>query len=163
MRRFSALTATAVLATGLITGCGSSSGGGSGSSSSDYCKDLKSSAAGIKAFTADNATPDFAKVADFIDNAHGLAKKAPSDIKDDWATMVAAMDALTDALNEAGLKVEDIGTLMTGQLPAGADPSKLAGLTSKLQEIGSDKVQKAGAAIAKQAKDTCKIDLKSAG
>jgi len=157
MRRFSALTAIVLLGTGLVTGCGSS-GGGSGSSSA-YCNDLKSSAASIKSFTASSGTPDFSKLSDFIDKAHELAGKAPSDIKDDWAVMVSAMDALTSTLAEAGLKIEDIGTLMTGQLPDGVDPTKLAGLTTKLQEIGSDKVQKAGDAISKQAKDTCKVDL----
>jgi len=159
MRRFSALTAIVLLGTGLVTGCGSSSGG---SSSSAYCKDLKSSAASIKTFTA-GSTPDFTKLSDFIDKAHELAKKAPSDIKDDWAVMVSAMDALTSTLNEAGIKIEDLGTLMSGQLPDGVDPSKLAGLTTKLQAIGSDKVQKAGDAISKQAKDTCKVDLDKVG
>jgi hypothetical protein len=155
MRRISVLTAVAVLGTGLVTGCG---GGGSGSESA-YCKDLKSSAAGIRSFTA-GSTPDFSQLSDFIAKAHDLADEAPGDIKDDWKVMTDAMDALTSALQDAGIKLEDLGSLMTGQVPDGVDPSKLAALPAKLQEIGSDKVQKAGDAISKQAKDTCKVDLK---
>lgn len=160
MRKFSALTATAVIATVLVTGCGS--GGGGSSSSSGYCKDLKSSAASVKSFTG-GGTPDFSKLSDFIAKAHDLADEAPSAIKDDWATMVKAMDTLTSALSDVGLKVEDLGKLMSGQIPDGVDTSKLAGLSTKLQEIGSDKVVKAGNAITKYAKDTCKVDLTSAG
>lgn len=162
MRRFSALTAIVVLGTGLVTGCGGGGGSSSGSSSA-YCSDLKTSAESIRSFTAASGAPDFAKLADFIDKTHELAAKAPSDIKDDWAVLVSAMDALTSTLQEAGLKVEDLGSLMTGQLPDGVDPTKLAGLTTKLEAIGSDKVQKAGDAISKQAKDACKVDLNKVG
>jgi hypothetical protein len=162
MRRFSALTAIVVLGAGLVTGCGSS-GGGSGSSSSGYCSEIKSSAESIKSFTASSGTPDFTKLSDFIAKAHELADKAPSDIKDDWTVMVGAMDALTSALDDAGLKLEDLGAMMSGQVPDGVDASKLAGLATKLQSIGSEQVTKAGDAISKQAKDVCKVDLKSAG
>src|SRR5690348_16043510 len=148
MRKFSALTAIVVLGAGLVTGCGSSSdgggNGGSGSSSSGYCSDIKSSADSIKAFTAGTGTPDFTKLADFIAKAHDLADKAPSDIKDDWTVMVAAMDSLTSALSDAVLKLEDLGAMMSGQLPDGVDASNLAGLATKLQAIGSDNVIKAG-------------------
>jgi hypothetical protein len=164
MRRFSALTAIVVLGAGLVTGCGSSGGsGGSGGSSSGYCSEIKSSAESIKSFTAGSGTPDFTKLADFIAKAHDLANKAPSDIKDDWTVLVGAMDALTSALSDAGLKLEDMGMLMAGQMPPGVDTSKLAGLAPKLQAIGSANVTKAGNAISKQAKDVCKVDLKSAG
>lgn len=161
MRRFSALTATAVVVAGLVTGCGG--GGGGNGSSSSYCKELKASAATVKSFTADNSTPDFSKFADFIAEAHDLADKAPSDIKADWRTMVGAMDQLTSALDDAGIKLEDMSKLVSGQVPEGVDATKLAGLSSKLQEIGSDKVTKAGDAISKHAKDTCKVDLSKLG
>ncbi|MFL6174095.1 MAG: hypothetical protein ACJ716_14495, partial [Marmoricola sp.] len=62
MRRFSALTATALVVAGLVTGCGSG-GGNDSSSSSSYCKELKASAATVKSFTANNSTPDFSKFA----------------------------------------------------------------------------------------------------
>ncbi|MFL6060979.1 MAG: hypothetical protein ACJ72E_07100 [Marmoricola sp.] len=154
------MTALVLAGTALATGCGSSGGGGGGgNSASSYCSDIKTSAASITPFTGGSSTPDFSKFSDFIAKAHELAGKAPSDIKDDWTTMVGAMDALTSALSDAGLKLEDLGTLMSGQLPPGTDTSKLAGLTSKLQEIGSDKVTAAGHAISEQAKNVCKVDL----
>ncbi|MFL6105705.1 MAG: hypothetical protein ACJ72L_01985 [Marmoricola sp.] len=162
MRRFSALTATAVVVAGLVTGCGSG-GGNDSSSSSSYCKELKASAATVKSFTANNSTPDFSKFADFINEAHDLADKAPSEVKADWTTMVGAMDQLTSALDDAGIKLEDMSKLVSGQVPDGVDATKLAGLSSKLQEIGSDKVTKAGDAISKHAKDTCKVDLSKLG
>jgi hypothetical protein len=158
MRTFSALTATVVLTAGIVTGCGSSGGG---SSSSGYCSDLKSASKSLSALNG--STPDFSKLSDSIAKAHDLAGKAPSDIKDDWTVLVGALDDLTSALSDAGLKIEDLGSLMSGQTPAGVDPSKLAELTTRLQQIGSDKVTAANAAISKQAKDVCKVDLTKAG
>ena len=159
MRRISIVVATLLLGSGLITGCGSSDddGGGGGNSSSAYCSAMKASAAGLKSLNG--GTPDFTKLSEFIDKAHDLADKAPSDIKDDWTVLVGAMDALTSALSDAGLKLEDLGLLMSGQIPDGVDTTKLAGLTSQLQGIASDKVTKASAAIRKQAKDDCGVDL----
>ena len=162
MRTLAVLTATTLVSAGLLAGCGSGGESGSGSSSGGYCKELRSSASSIKSFTA-GSTPDFSKFSDFIDKAHDLGDKAPSDIKDDWKVMLGAMDSLVSALEEAGLKVEDIGALMSGQVPDGVDQTKLAALPGKLQEIGSAKVSKAGDAISKQAKDTCKVDLDKVG
>lgn len=158
MRGLSVATVSALLCTGLVAGCGGSSG-----SESAYCSEIKSSAASIKSFTAENSTPDFTKLSDFIDKAHELADKAPSEIEDDWKVMTEAMDSLTSALEDAGLKLEDLGSLMSGQVPDGVDSAKLAALPAKLQEIGSAKVTKAGDAISKQAKDVCGVDLDKVG
>jgi hypothetical protein len=156
MRKLSMVIAVLLVGSGLVAGCG----GGGGSSSSAYCKTLKSAASNIKSFTGEGATPDFAKFDDFIATAHKLKDQAPSKIKDDWTVLAGAMDQLTSALDEAGLKIEDIASIIsTGQIPEGVDPSKLAGLTSQLQKLGGDDVKKAGEAIRKQAKTDCDVDL----
>jgi hypothetical protein len=165
MGKISIVAAGLLLGSGLVSGCGSSGDGGSaGSGGGDYCDTLKAAATSIKSFTADDATPDFSKLPDFIAKAHELADNAPSDVKDDWTVMVGAMDSLTSALDEAGIKLEDFGTIVSsGQLPEGVDPAKLTALTAKLQELGGDEVTKAGDAISKQAKDDCKVDLSKVG
>jgi len=155
----SIISAGILLGSGLVAGCGSDSDDG-GNAGGGYCDSLKSAASSIKSFTADGATPDFSKLGDFIDKAHELADEAPSKIKDDWTTLVGAMDSLVSALGDAGIKLEDFGAIISsGQLPEGVDPSKLSGLTSKLQELGDEKFTKAGDAINKHAKDDCDVDL----
>jgi hypothetical protein len=159
----SIFSAGLLLGSGLVTGCGSDDDGGGGNAGGDYCKTLKSAASNVRSFTAKGATPDFAKIQDFLDTAHDLADEAPSEVKDDWTVVLGAMDSLTSALEEAGIKLEDFGDIIaTGQLPEGVDPAKLTALTGKLQAIGNEKVTKAGEAISKHAKDDCDVDLSKA-
>ena len=163
MGKISIIAAGLLLGSGLVTGCGSSDDDGGSASGDGYCAQLKSAASSIRSFTADDATPDFSKFADFINKAHELAKDAPSDVEDDWKVMIGAMDKLTAALDDAGIKLEDFGAIVTsGQLPEGVDPAKLTELTGKIQELGGDEVNKAGDAISKHAKDECKVDLNKA-
>ena len=160
MRRTALITAGLLLGAGLLGGCGGGDDGGSKASGGDYCDTLKEAQKNIKSFTAEDATPDFSKFQDFLDTAKELADEAPSKIKDDWDTMLGAMNDLTSALKDAGLTIEDFGkATSSGQLPDGVDQTKLAELSTKLQSLDSTEIQKAGDAINKQAKDDCGVDL----
>ena len=163
MRRYAVLATTAVFAAGLVTGCGGGDSDESGGSASGYCRVLESSAGMVKSFTVEGSTPDFSKFSEIVDRADELADKAPSAVEDDWKVVVGALDTLVEALDDAGIKVEDFPKLMAGQIPEGVDASKITALGAKLQEIRSAKVSKAGVAIRKHAKDECGIDLDKAG
>lgn len=157
MRKTTLLAAGVLLGATLLTGCG---GDGDSSSSSGYCDTLKKAAAEIKDFTANDSSPDFSKFDDFVDQAEKLADKAPAEVKDDWKYVVDAMGDLTDALDEAGVKIEDLMSAVTsGQMPEGLDPEKLTELGTKLQGLTSEKLTEATDAIDKHAKDECKVDL----
>lgn len=160
MRKTTMMTAGVLLTASLLTGCGSDGDGDSKSGGDDYCATMKKAAAEIKAFTADDANPDFSKFQDFIDKAEELADEAPSEIKDDWKVVLGAMDDLTSALDDAGISIEELmAAATTGEMPDGVDMQKLTELGSKLQTLTSDKTEAATDAIDKHAKDECDIDL----
>lgn len=162
MRKTATITAGLLLGASLFAGCGSDDGDSKSSSGGDYCDKLKSLASDIKPFTAENAEPDYAKFGEFIDNARELADEAPSEIEDAWKTMLGGMDALVDALEDAGIELEDFGKIAEGDIPEGVDPTKLAGLGEKLQELNGEDMEAAGEEISKHAKDECDVDLDSA-
>ena len=104
MRKTTMMTAGVLLAASLLSGCGGGDGDKT-SSGGGYCATMKKAASEIKAFTADDANPDFSKFQDFIDKAQELADEAPSEIKDDWKVVLGAMDDLTSALDDAGISI----------------------------------------------------------
>ncbi|GAA0600054.1 hypothetical protein HPO96_34685 [Kribbella sandramycini] len=99
-------------------------------SGGDYCAELTSYAKSAKNLDAKNAD----QVGKALKEAEKVSKSAPSDLKDDWKTLTAYAKKAQDAKGD----------------------------TAKLTELSKAEGQKMGeasAAIAKHAKDTCKIDL----
>lgn len=158
MRRSAAITAGLLLGAGLLAGCGGDGDGKAGGG--DYCDTLKSTATTVKSFTGDGATPDFSKFDDFIDAAHDLEDQAPSSLADDWKVVIGGMDALTAALEDAGITLEELMTAATtGQMPPGVDQAKLMALAPKLESLSGAEMEAATDAIDKHAKDECDVDL----
>ena len=120
MRKLGALTAAVALSAVALTAC---SGG-------DYCGDLKAYALSAKNLDAKNSE----QVGKALKEAKKVSKSAPSDLKDDWSTLLAYAEKARDAKGD----------------------------TAKLTELSKSegaKMGEASSAIAKHAKDTCKIDL----
>jgi hypothetical protein len=147
--RISATFAALALGLGTLTACG----GGDDA----YCKELKADQAYFKSFSGSN--PDFDKIDEAFDRFHQLAEEAPDAVADDWKVLDDAINTLQEALEDAGVKFSDLPKMQQGQVPDGVDPTKLAALAPKLQELSSEKVEKAGNAIEKHAKDSCDITL----
>ncbi|MFK4084528.1 hypothetical protein ACI2LF_10500 [Kribbella sp. NPDC020789] len=101
-------------------------------SGGDYCGDLKSYAQSAKGLDA----KDSDQVGKALKNAQKVAKSAPSELKDDWAVLL-----------DYAKKAQD----------AKGDTAKLA----ELSKSEGTKMGAASSAIAKHAKDTCKIDLEN--
>jgi hypothetical protein len=158
--RTTAFLSTIVLSAGLLAGCGSGGSDSSGSSS-DYCKGLKAAKADFTSF--DSSTPDFDKLGDAIDTFHELAGDAPSEVADDWKTLDGALTTMEQGLEDLGLKLEDLGAIVKGEVPEGMTADELAAIVPKLQEkfsaLGGDKLTKATDAIEKHAKSECNVDL----
>jgi hypothetical protein len=101
-------------------------------SGGDYCSELQNYAEAVKNLDI--------KDAEAVDRMQGEAKKlsksAPDDLKDDWKTVLDYADKAKDAKGDTG-KLQEL---------AKADGTKIAS---------------ASEAIAKQAKDTCKVTIGS--
>ena len=169
--RVTVIMSTVVLSAGLLAGCGSGDDDKSGadkgdkdkgsSASGDYCTQLKSAKADFDTFESDS--PDFSKFDDAIATFHELADDAPSEVADDWKTLDGALTTMESALEDAGLKLEDLGAISAGQLPEGMTAEELQALGPKLQSsfsgLETDDVKKAGDEIEKHAKSECNVDL----
>jgi hypothetical protein len=148
------------LAATLLTACGSNdSSGNAASGGGDYCSELKADKAYFATLSGSN--PDLSKLDEVFERMHTLAADAPSDVADDWKTLDNAVTTIENALKEAGIKASDLQALQNGQVPPGADLSKLQDLAPKLEALSSSDVSDAASRIASHAKDTCGIDLQS--
>jgi hypothetical protein len=99
-------------------------------SGGDYCGELKSYAEAVKGLDI----KDSGAVDKMRGEAKKLSKSAPDDLKDDWKIVLDYADKAKDA---------------------NGDQAKL----TELAKGDGEKIAAASAAIAKQAKDTCKVDI----
>lgn len=145
--------ASAALVAVTLAGCG----GGDDGPDSEYCKDLKSASTQFDSLTSN----DVSKLDEAFKTFHTLADEAPTDIKDDWATLDKGITSVEKALADAGLKFSDFAALQEGKMPEGVDVAKLQGLATEFQKLDSAEFDKASKAIEKHAKDTCEVNLAS--
>ena len=155
MKRILSAVAAAALGLSLLTACGDN--GDSKAGGGDYCNDLKSAKKEVDALKGG----DLKDIQKTVDTMHQLADEAPSEIKDDWKTLVDGVDKLVAALKKAGLDDADMATLQSGQIPDGVDMSALQELMTEIQALNTDAFQKAGDNINKHAKDKCGVDLQA--
>jgi hypothetical protein len=153
VKRILSAVAAASLGLCLLTACGDD--GSSKAGGGDYCADLKSAKTEVDAIKGG----DLKGIEKTVDTMHKLADEAPSEIKDDWKTLVDGVDKLVAALKKAGLNDDDIAALQSGQMPDGVDLSALTDLQQEVQALNTSDFQKAGENINKHAKDTCGVDL----
>ena len=99
-------------------------------SGGDYCGELKTYADAAK----DLDIKDSGAVSKMLDQAKSVSKAAPDDLKDDWKILQDFLDKAKDA---------------------NGDQTKLA----ELAKNEGQKMATASEAIAKQAKDTCKVSI----
>jgi hypothetical protein len=156
VKRILSAVAAAALGLTLLTACGGDSGSDS-AGGGDYCNDLKSAKKEVDALKGG----DLKDIEKTVDTMHELADEAPSEVKDDWKTLVDGVDKLVAALKKAGLDDADMATLQSGQIPDGVDMSALQQLMTEIQSLNTDEFQKAGDNINKHAKDKCGVDLQA--
>lgn len=151
------LTIAGVVLLGVsLTACGGSDDnaeakGGDG----DYCKQLESA----KKTFGEVSESNFDALDSAIETFHELADTAPAEVKTEWQTLDSAFSEVEAAFASAGIKLSDLGEIQKGNIPKGADVSKLSSLGESFSAITGEKVSKAQATIEKHAKDTCDVDL----
>lgn len=127
----------------LPTGCGESS-------DDTYCAALKKD----QTIFADDGT-GLALITN-LPRLERLAAEAPGDLTDEWQTFLASLEALRDAVAEAGLKPSDF---VDGKPPAGTTAAARTAIAQAADELSDDDVVTAASGIEQQAKDVCKLQL----
>jgi len=147
----------AVLAVGVLLAAGLS--GCSGTKS--YCASLKTDQKKLSTLATQAARPG-AKGADALGSTvrvlDGLRDQAPDDIRDQWDTVVAALQGVVDAAKATGHPLADFAG---GRRPAGVTPGQLQAVRAAAAEMTGTRVQQAGQSIEQHAQDVCKVDLGS--
>ena len=92
-----------------------------------YCAQVKKDSTTLSKGVAEGGPGAFL---DVLPTLEGLAEKAPSDLKDEWQTLLNALTGLQDALDATGLEPGDIqdGTLPAGPVQGGPEAGPQRGV-----------------------------------
>ncbi len=129
-----------------LSGCG-------GNSIEDYCAELSANRTAL-ADMIDSESP--AALLDNLPLLRDLAEQSPEDLADEWRVFVGALDDLDNALDDAGVRAEDVGD---GTFPADVDAAERERIVAAANEIRGDDVVAAAAGIEQQGRDVCKVNL----
>jgi hypothetical protein len=149
LRRTAYALAVLLVATGL-TGC---------SSTNSYCSTLDDEKKELTRLSTDIGKPGETgedALGKTVDVLSGLRDEAPDDISDEWVTLVAALQGLVDAFNEAGAAPGDFAG---GEKPEGVTDGQYDAVQQAVAELQGTRVQQAGKSIEQHARDVCKVDL----
>jgi len=118
-----------------------------------YCAQVKKDSAGLSTGVAEGGPGAFLSV---LPTLEGLAKKAPSDLKDEWQTLLNALHGLRDALDNTGLEPADI---RDGSLPEGLPRADRKRVREAASVLTTPEVVAATQGIEQHALDICKQPL----
>jgi len=85
-----------------------------------------------------------------------LRDKAPSDIKDDWDTVIAAITDLVDTLHQVGV---DPASYDRSHPPANLSKHDQGLIDAAAERLGSDTTRQALSAVDQEARDVCHSPL----
>ena len=152
-RRTPAVVGAAVLAASLVLGL-------AGCSESDderrdaYCDAVRKDAKEVGRTVSEGGAGAFLEVLPTLED---LAEQAPSDLKDEWQTLVNALRGLQDAVDETGLQPGDLEE--GGGLPADLSAADRRTVRGAASVLASPEVVAATQGIEQQALDVCKEPL----
>ena len=135
-----------VLLAGLLAGCG-------GDSKAEYCAAVKDHQTELSDILS-TGEPD--ALINALDIFHDLQDKAPGDITDEWQQLVGRVEALRDALDDAGV---DPTTYDRAHPPASLTAEQKAGIDAAAKELGSGTTLRALQDLDQQARDVCQTPL----
>ncbi|MGZ8750230.1 MAG: hypothetical protein ACXWYP_05045, partial [Pseudonocardia sp.] len=138
MRKVLAVAVLALLP--LASGCG-------GDERSDYCAAVEEHQEPLTAIVTDGGQDSLIRALDIF---RDLQDQAPSDIGDEWQQVVSRIEALDEALRDAGV---DPATYDRKSPPAGLTDTQRAGIDGAARELGSPTTVDAFAALDQQARD----------
>lgn len=128
------------------TGCG-------GEPQDEFCERASEESAGLtKTLETGGKTTG---LLDALPTLRSLEEAAPPDIREDWTTLVDAIEGLDQAVDDAGLEPADID----GTLPADLSDKDRKALEEASVELASPEVRDAAERVSQHAKDVCQIPL----
>ncbi|RYP86069.1 hypothetical protein EKO23_10640 [Nocardioides guangzhouensis] len=151
-RRTPAVVAAALAASFLLsaTGCEESAD----DRRAGYCDAVKQQSEHVRKTVDEGGAGAFL---DVLPTLQDLADQAPSDLKDEWRTLINALDGLRDALDDTGLEPGDLQE--GGGLPAGLSAEDRRTVRGAASVLASPEVVAATQGIEQQALDVCKQPL----
>jgi hypothetical protein len=152
----------AVALTATLSACGGdddSAGGGGGGSDKSYCDTVKDAKAELDDVSDINAL-DQATFDNMTDTVRQVEESAPDDIKAEWGQLGDALEEFQTILSDAGISLDDLSSMQSGELPEGVDQDALLQLGERMEEFTQNTDMEAAAeAIEQQVKDECDIVL----
>jgi len=143
---------TTILLTGLLTGL-STGVAGCSSQEQTYCDTVEEHQAELGRI-ADEGGPD--AVLQELPTLEALAADAPSDLKDEWQTLLTAVQGLDQAFDDADV---DPATYDARRPPADLSADDRRKIASAAAQLGTDSVRLATSGIEQEALDVCKTPL----
>jgi hypothetical protein len=123
-----------------------------------YCESLKDARDRLQALEGQGgSTGDFEEA---IGALRGISEEAPASVAGDWRVFIGGFDTLVQALDEAGLSLED---LADPQAMGDIDPQELQELQEQIESLDSKKFQQAADSISSHARSECGFDLEGSG
>ena len=145
MRRRNAVAATLAVALPLLAGCASEQ--------EQYCEAVEEHQAELTEIAAQT---DGTALLDALDIYRALRDEAPRDITDEWQQVIRSLEALDDALADAGVDPESYDA---GKPPEGVTPEQRRAIAQAATDVGSLETQRALQGVEQQARDVCKTPL----
>lgn len=127
--------------------------GCSGDPQEDYCEAVEEHQAGL---TDVAASEDPGALFGALDAYDDLASKAPRDIADDWAAVIAPLRELEAVLEDSGV---DPSTYAATDAPADLDDAAREDIEAAARKVGSEQTVDAMAAVEQHALDVCGTPL----
>jgi len=143
--RLLAWTLPLVVAGALVSGCASDK--------EDYCDAVKDHQDELTEIAAEGGQTG---LLDALPTYRELQDQAPSDITDEWQQVVKSLDALDQALDDAGV---DPATYDPKNPPADLNDDDVAAIADAADEVGSAETQSALQGLEQQALDVCQTPL----
>lgn len=99
---------------------------------------------------------DSAAYDDFTQQVEQVRNLAPLEMRDEWDTLIRALDEFEQILEDAGLSLDDLQGFARGELPEGVSFSTLQELGTRMQEFAEQAgFQTAGDRIDQDAETRC--------
>lgn len=155
MRRILGAATVAIMTMTVVTGCGGDDNGSPGGTGG-YCVDLQTAKESFLGLLDNQIGQDTFE--QLRTSLHTLTGEAPAAIRDEWTTFSTAVDRFAVALDKAGLTMDDMRDMGTGEMSGGTDMQTAMDAAAAL---GSAAVSTAESRIAAHALKECKIDLNS--
>jgi hypothetical protein len=127
--------------------------GGCGDPQSDYCSAVKDHQKELSDVLAGGGPT---ALLDALPIFEDLARDAPTDIRDEWGTVIDALQGLEDALKDAGV---DPATYDHAHPPPGLNRADRERIEAAASDVADPRTTAALAGLEQQARDVCQTPL----